>query len=187
MAEILEKIILGVDPGTRFMGYGVILVQRGNISVLQYGVINVSKYTTQELKLKKIYERIIGIIEEFTPDEMAIEAPFFGKNVQSMLKLGRAQGVVMAAALSRQIPIVEYSPKTVKQSVTGNGNASKEQVASMLDHLLKMKLEPTMFDATDALGIAVCHHFHGNNIMPTNKGTKKGWGAFVNENPERIK
>lgn len=187
MAATQEKIILGVDPGTRFMGYGVILVQNGQMSVLQYGVINVSKYATQELKLKKIYERIVGIIEEFTPDEMAIEAPFFGKNVQSMLKLGRAQGIVMAAALSRQIPIVEYAPKTVKQSVTGNGNASKEQVASMLDHLLKMKLEPEMFDATDALGIAVCHHFHGNSIMPTTKGTKKGWGAFVNENPERIK
>jgi crossover junction endodeoxyribonuclease RuvC len=182
-----EKIILGVDPGTRFMGYGVILIEKGNMKVLQYGVINVSKYTTQEVKLMKIYERIISVIEEFSPDEMAIEAPFFGKNVQSMLKLGRAQGVVMAAALSRQIPIVEYSPKTVKQSVTGNGNASKEQVAAMLDQLLKMKLDTKLFDATDALGIAVCHHFHGNSIMSTNKGTKKGWGAFVNENPDRLK
>ncbi|PWK26610.1 Holliday junction endonuclease RuvC [Arcicella aurantiaca] len=187
MAVIKEKIILGVDPGTRFMGYGVILTQGDSMKVLQYGVINVSKYTTQGMKLKKIYERIIGIIEEFLPDEMAIEAPFFGVNVQSMLKLGRAQGVVMAAALSRDIPIVEYSPKTVKQSVTGNGNASKEQVASMLDTLLKMKLDAKMFDATDALGIAVCHHFHGTSIMATMKGTKKGWGAFVNENPDRIK
>ncbi|MCU0468258.1 MAG: crossover junction endodeoxyribonuclease RuvC [Arcicella sp.] len=187
MVELKEKIILGVDPGTRFMGYGVILVQNGNMKVLQYGVINVSKYSTQEIKLKKIYERIVSIIEEFMPDEMAIEAPFFGVNVQSMLKLGRAQGVVMAAALSHEIPIVEYSPKTVKQSVTGNGNASKEQVAHMLDQLLKMKLDAKMFDATDALGIAVCHHFHGTSIMATNKGTKKGWGAFVNENPDRIK
>jgi crossover junction endodeoxyribonuclease RuvC len=182
-----EKIILGVDPGTRFMGYGVILTNGDSIKVLQYGVINVSKYTTQGMKLKKIYERIVGIIEEFMPDEMAIEAPFFGVNVQSMLKLGRAQGVVMAAALAHEIPIVEYSPKTIKQSVTGNGNASKEQVASMLDMLLKMKLDAKLFDATDALGIAVCHHFHGNNVMATMKGTKKGWGAFVNENPERIK
>ena len=187
MSEKKEKIILGVDPGTRFMGYGVILTQGDSMKVLQYGVINLSKYTTQGIKLKKMFDRIIGIIEEFLPDEMAIEAPFFGVNVQSMLKLGRAQGVVMAAALSREIPIVEYSPKTVKQSVTGNGNASKEQVAHMLDQLLKMKLDAKMFDATDALGIAVCHHFHGTSIMATMKGTKKGWGAFVNENPERIK
>ena len=187
MSEKKEKIILGVDPGTRFMGYGVILTQGDSMKVLQYGVINLSKYTTQGIKLKKMFDRIIGIIEEFLPDEMAIEAPFFGVNVQSMLKLGRAQGVVMAAALSREIPIVEYSPKTVKLSVTGNGNASKEQVAHMLDQLLKMKLDAKMFDATDALGIAVCHHFHGTSIMATMKGTKKGWGAFVNENPERIK
>ena len=187
MAELIEKIILGVDPGTRFMGYGVILAKGDKMQVLQYGVINVSKYTTQGIKLKKIYDRIISVIEEFMPDEMAIEAPFFGVNVQSMLKLGRAQGVVMAAALSREIPIVEYSPKTIKQSVTGNGNASKEQVAAMLDQLLKMKLDAKMFDATDALGIAVCHHFHGTSVMATMKGTKKGWGAFVNENPERIK
>jgi crossover junction endodeoxyribonuclease RuvC len=187
MSEKKEKIILGVDPGTRFMGYGVILTQGDSMKVLQYGVINLSKYTTQGIKLKKIFDRIIGIIEEFLPDEMAIEAPFFGVNVQSMLKLGRAQGVVMAAALSREIPIVEYSPKTVKQSVTGNGNASKEQVAHMLDQLLKMKLDAKLFDATDALGIAVCHHFHGTSVMATMKGTKKGWGAFVNENPERIK
>lgn len=187
MSEKKEKIILGVDPGTRFMGYGVILTQGDSMKVLQYGIINLSKYTTQGIKLKKMFDRIIGVIEEFLPDEMAIEAPFFGVNVQSMLKLGRAQGVVMAAALSREIPIVEYSPKTVKQSVTGNGNASKEQVAHMLDQLLKMKLDAKMFDATDALGIAVCHHFHGTSIMATMKGTKKGWGAFVNENPERIK
>ena len=181
-----EKIILGVDPGTRFMGYGVILVENGNMKLLQYGVINVSKYTTQELKLMKIFERISSVIDEFSPDEMAIEAPFFGKNVQSMLKLGRAQGVVMAAALSRQIPIVEYSPKAIKKAVTGNGNATKEQVALMLEQLLKQKLEAKMFDATDALGIAVCHFFQGNSIMATNKGTKKGWAAFVNENPKRV-
>jgi crossover junction endodeoxyribonuclease RuvC len=187
MNEIKEKIILGVDPGTRFMGYGVLLITKGKMQLLQHGVINVSKYSTQELKLKKIYERITAIIEEFEPDEMAIEAPFYGKNIQSMLKLGRAQGIVMGAALSRQIPIVEYSPKSVKQSVTGNGNASKEQVASMLEHLLKTKLDAATLDATDALGIAVCHHFHGTSIMSTTSGTKKGWGAFVNENPKRVK
>lgn len=186
-----EKIILGIDPGTRFMGYGVILVSENKLSVLQYGVINLSKYTSGEIKLKKIFERITQIINEFTPDEVALEAPFFGKNVQSMLKLGRAQGVAMAAALANEIPIVEYSPKTVKQSVTGNGNASKEQVASMLESILKMKIDTTLFDASDALGIAVCHHFHDNILVKAQtkqpKTAKKGWGAFLSENPERVK
>jgi crossover junction endodeoxyribonuclease RuvC len=188
---VKEKIILGIDPGTRFMGYGVILIKGTTISLLQYGVINLSKYTSGEIKLKKIFERITQIINEFTPDEVALEAPFFGKNVQSMLKLGRAQGVAMAAALANEIPIVEYSPKTVKQSVTGNGNASKEQVASMLESILKMKLDTTLYDATDAIGIALCHHFHDNILIKTvkkaTKTTKKGWGSFLSDNPERIK
>ncbi|PMD94887.1 crossover junction endodeoxyribonuclease RuvC [Siphonobacter sp. BAB-5405] len=190
-----EKIILGVDPGTRYMGYGLILVEKGNITLLQYGVINLTKYDNHELKLGKIFERITGIIDEFSPDEMALEAPFFGKNVQSMLKLGRAQGVAMAAALARQIPIVEYSPKTVKQSVTGNGNASKEQVSYMLESILKMKLEGERLDATDALGVAICHYYH-ENTLASNKGkkalgikqAKKGsWAAFLSENQDRIK
>jgi crossover junction endodeoxyribonuclease RuvC len=188
-----EKIILGIDPGTRIMGYGVILVNNGQLSTLQYGVINLSKYSSGEVKLMKIFERITQIIKEFNPDEVALEAPFYGKNVQSMLKLGRAQGVAMAAALALQIPIVEYSPKTVKQSVTGNGNASKEQVASMLESILKMKLDTSLYDATDALGIAVCHHFQQNVIVQASKKVQKvkkskaqSWEAFLNQNPEKI-
>ena len=168
------------------MGYGVILVKNGEISLLQYGVINLIKYTTHEIKLKKIFERVSSLLDEFCPDEVALEAPFFGKNVQSMLKLGRAQGVAMAAALSKEIPIIEYSPKSVKMSVTGNGNASKEQVAFMLESLLKQKLPAEFNDATDALAVAICHHFHENNIQSTKSGTKKGWGAFLAENSDRI-
>ncbi|MFN8356468.1 MAG: crossover junction endodeoxyribonuclease RuvC [Spirosomataceae bacterium] len=186
MAE-QEKIIVGVDPGTRYMGYGVIRVEGKKMELLQYGVINLTKYSTHELKLKKIFERITSILVEFMPDEMALEAPFYGKNVQSMLKLGRAQGVAMAAALAKEVPIVEYSPKSVKQSVTGNGNASKEQVAYMLERLLNAKLDSEHFDATDALAVAVCHQSHGKNLQASKTGTKKGWGAFVSENPERIK
>ncbi|MEY4610773.1 MAG: Crossover junction endodeoxyribonuclease [Bacteroidota bacterium] len=182
-----EKIILGIDPGTRFLGYGLIHIQRDKVTVLQYGVLNLTKYTTQGAKFLKIHERVLGIIEEFLPDEIAIESPFFGKNVQSMLKLGRVQGMVMSLAFSKSIPIAEYEPKKVKQSVTGNGNASKEQVAKMVEVIGGIQLDSKLFDATDALGIAICHHFHNNNITSTIKGTKKGWGAFVSENPNRIK
>jgi len=184
MAKVAtEKIILGVDPGTTVLGYGIILVQGSNMELLQYGVIHLSKYNNHALKLSKIFERIVQLITEFLPDEMAIEAPFFGKNVQSMLKLGRAQGVTMAAAISRGIPIVEYAPKKIKQSVTGNGNASKEQVARMLQHLLKFKETPEFLDATDALGVAVCHHYQ-NGCIKTN--ASKGWGAFLKNNPDRL-
>ncbi len=188
----LEKIILGIDPGTRIMGYGVIKVSQTagnakNLQLLRHGVIHLSKYKGHELKLKKIFERMLGIIDEFHPDEVALEAPFFGKNIQSMLKLGRAQGVAMAAALSRQIPISEYAPKKVKQSVTGNGNASKEQVAQMLPNLLvfpqsKILLDNQLLDATDALAVALCHYYQ--NGQPQQRG--KSWKAFVAENPERI-
>jgi crossover junction endodeoxyribonuclease RuvC len=191
---IKEKIILGIDPGTRIMGYGVILASPNSIKLLQYGVINLSKYSSGELKLKKIFERISQIINEFTPDEVALEAPFFGKNVQSMLKLGRAQGVAMAAALMHQIPIVEYSPKSVKQAVTGNGNASKEQVAAMLESTLKTKLDTTLYDATDAIGIAVCHHYQDNAVVkisqkkaPTRRKNAQSWEAFLHQNPEKVK
>lgn len=178
-----ERIILGLDPGTNVMGYGLIRVTGSKIDLIQYGVIHLKKYTGYEMKLKKIFERVLGIVDEFNPDEVALEAPFFGKNVQSMLKLGRAQGVAMAAALYREIPITEYAPKKVKQSVTGNGNASKEQVASMLIQLLKIKEAPKMLDATDALGVALCHHYQGGK--PQNK--TKSWQAFISENPDRIK
>jgi len=155
-----EKIILGIDPGTNVMGYALIVTEGKQYKLLQYGVIHLKKYGSHELKLKKIFERITGILEEFLPDTVALEAPFYGANVQSMLKLGRAQGVAMAAALAREIPITEYSPKKVKQSVTGNGNASKEQVAAMLQTLFKLEEIPKMLDATDALAVALCHHFH---------------------------
>jgi crossover junction endodeoxyribonuclease RuvC len=182
-----EKIILGIDPGTRFLGYGLLRINNDKVTVLQYGVLNLTKYTTQGAKFLKIHERVLGILEEFLPDEIAIESPFFGKNIQSMLKLGRVQGMVMSLAFSKSIPIAEYEPKKIKQSVTGNGNASKEQVAKMVEIIGNIKLDGKMHDATDALGIAICHHFHNKNISSTLKGTKKGWGAFVTENPERIK
>lgn len=185
MGKILkEKIILGLDPGTNVMGYGLILIKKPKIDLLQFGVIHLSKYEGHELKLKKIFERIISLIDEFHPDMVALEAPFFGKNVQSMLKLGRAQGVAMAAALSREIPIVEYAPKKVKQSVTGNGNASKEQVAKMLMMMFNIKELPKLLDATDALAVALCHHFQKGEA--TSKG-KSTWEAFAKENPSRMK
>jgi len=177
-----ETIILGMDPGTSVMGYGVILTSGNSIKLLQYGVIHLSKYSTHQLKLKKIFERIVSLIDDFGPDEVAIEAPFYGKNVQSMLKLGRAQGVAMSAALSREIPITEYAPKKVKQSVTGNGNASKEQVASMLQSLLKFTETPKFYDATDALAVALCHHFNKSTLLSSNKS----WKSFINDHPGRI-
>ncbi|NVJ86252.1 MAG: crossover junction endodeoxyribonuclease RuvC [Algoriphagus sp.] len=180
-----EKIILGIDPGTNVMGYGLIQTEGKQYKLLQYGVIHLKKYGSHELKLKKIFERITGILEEFMPDSVALEAPFYGANVQSMLKLGRAQGVAMAAALAREIPITEYSPKKVKQSVTGNGNASKEQVAAMLQTLFKLEELPKLLDATDALAVALCHHFHEGRVQT--RGRSAGWKAFIEENPNRIK
>lgn len=165
------------------MGYGLILVKGSQLSLLQFGVIHLSKYSGHELKLKKIFERIVSLIDDYHPDEVALEAPFFGKNIQSMLKLGRAQGVAMAAALSREIPINEYAPKKVKQSVTGNGNASKEQVSAMLQQLMRFKEQPKLLDATDALAVAVCHHFQGGKVQKSSKS----WGAFLSENPSRMK
>jgi crossover junction endodeoxyribonuclease RuvC len=186
-----EKIILGVDPGTRIAGYGLIKIVGQNIELLQYGVLKLDKYSNHELKLKKIFDRLTQLIDEYLPDEMAIEDPFYGKNAQSMLKLGRAQGVAMAAALARNIPIVEYSPKTIKLSVTGSGGASKEQVAYMVESILKVKMPAQYLDATDAVAIAICHHYHANALPRSSKTTsktKKGsWGAFLSENPERLK
>ncbi|HYG40783.1 MAG TPA: crossover junction endodeoxyribonuclease RuvC [Cytophagales bacterium] len=181
--ELKDRIILGVDPGTTVMGYGIISIVGKEMKLIQYGVIHLSKVSGHELKLKKIFERITQLINEYHPDEMALEAPFYGKNVQSMLKLGRAQGVAMAAALSKQIPIVEYAPKKVKQSVTGNGNASKEQVAAMLQTLFKFKDLPEMLDATDALGVAVCHYFSKGS----SKTKSQTWKSFLTENPGRVK
>lgn len=180
---VREKIILGLDPGTRVMGYGVLKVSGTKVSVLQFGVIKLEKLESHELRLKRIFDRVLATIDEFHPDEVALEAPFFGKNVQSMLKLGRAQGVSMAAALFRQIPIAEYAPRKVKQAVTGNGNSSKEQVAAMLLKLFNLKELPKLLDATDALAVALCHHFQrGNTEKKSNS-----WKSFLKENPDRIK
>jgi len=179
-----SRIILGVDPGTTVMGYGIIQIENKKMEVLQFGVLKLSKYTDQQLKLKKIFETISRLIVEFLPDEAAVEMPFFGQNVQSMLKLGRAQGVVMAAALNKNIPINEYLPLEVKKAVTGNGKASKEQVASMLKTLLHFSTEAEdLLDATDALAVAVCHYF---NRKPK-KGKANSWEAFVTENKSRVK
>jgi crossover junction endodeoxyribonuclease RuvC len=165
------------------MGYGVVEVQQSKLRLLQFGVLHLSKYHKHETRLKKIFEKVSGLIHEFNPSDVALEAPFYGKNIQSMLKLGRAQGVAMAAALSKETSIAEYAPKKVKQAVTGNGNASKEQVARMLQTILKFSESPKLLDATDALAVAVCHHFNAGS--PTRKA--KGWGAFIKDNPNRVR
>ena len=180
-----ERIILGIDPGTNVMGYGLIHCKGEKMSVVQFGVIHLSKYKNHEIKLKKIFDRVTGLIKEYLPDEVALEAPFFGKNVQSMLKLERAQGVAMAAALNRDTPIHEYAPKKVKQSVTGNGNASKEQVAHMIQMLLKFENAPKLLDATDALAVAICHHYTSKSVIG-GRG-KKSWKSFIADNPGRVK
>ena len=157
---ISDKIILGIDPGTTIMGFGLIKVKGKNMEFLQLNELQLKKYSDHYVKLKLIFERTLELIDNFNPDEIAIEAPFFGKNVQSMLKLGRAQGVAMAAGLSREIPITEYSPKKIKMAITGNGNASKEQVAKMLQSLLKINELPKNLDSTDGLAAAVCHFYN---------------------------
>ena len=181
-----ERIILGIDPGTQIMGYGLIKVQDKKMSIIRYGILNLKKYANHALKLKRISERMTELIENYMPDEVALEAPFFGKNIQSTLKLGRAQGVAMAAALVKGIPICEYAPRKIKQSVTGSGSASKEQVAAMLRQILHFKPEKDLkLDATDALSVAVCHYYQGTTH--SDKPKVSGWGAFVKENPNRIK
>lgn len=181
MSKIKEKIILGIDPGTTIMGYGVILVKDSLTTILQYGVIHLNKFDSHALRLLKIFQRVLTIIDEYHPDHVALEAPFYGKNVQAMLKLGRAQGVAMAAALYRNIPIHEYAPRKVKQSVTGNGNASKEQISKMMMNFFKMEKQPKWLDATDALAVALCHHHQKEHIEK-----KPSWESFVKNNPDRI-
>ncbi len=179
-----DKIILGIDPGTTVLGYGLIHIQGQKIQMLNFGVIHLNKLPTQNDKLKRIFERLDGIIAEFKPDEMALEAPFFGKNVQSMLKLGRAQGVAIAAAIKYNLPYEEYSPRRIKQSITGSGAASKEQVAAMLQTILKFDDMPKFLDATDGLAAALCHHY-SKGIGENNKSKNNSWGAFVKNNPDR--
>lgn len=187
MANIKEKIILGIDPGTTIMGYGLIMVKDNKPSLIAMGVIDLRKFANHYLKLQQINKSVLRIIESYLPDELAIEAPFFGKNVQSMLKLGRAQGVAMAAALSRDIPITEYAPLKIKMAITGNGQASKEQVADMLQRMLKIdpKDMPTFMDATDGLAAAYCHFLQSNR--PETTKAYGSWKDFITKNPSRVK
>ncbi len=180
-----EKIILGIDPGTTIMGFGLIKVVKKKMQFLQLNELQLSKYDDHYVRLKHIFERTVELIDSYHPDEIAIEAPFFGKNVQSMLKLGRAQGVAMAAGLSREVPITEYSPKKIKMAITGNGNASKEQVAKMLQSLLQLKELPKNLDSTDGLAAAVCHFYNQGKIETGKNYT--GWAAFVKQNENRVK
>ncbi len=182
------KTILGIDPGTTDMGYGVLICKQKKLFVETMGVIELHKFINHYQKLKKIYERVNALVTEYQPDELAIEAPFFGKNVQSMLKLGRAQGVAMAAALMLDVPIFEYSPRRIKQAITGNGSASKEQVAAFLQSLLKLKSMPAKLDASDGLAAAVCHHFQENKPggAKQSKRQANSWEDFIKKNPGRI-
>lgn len=181
-----ERIIMGIDPGTNVMGYGVLGINGKQVSVVIMGVIQLSKFESHYKRLARIFERVTGLVEQYLPDEVAIEAPFFGKNVQSMLKLGRAQGVAMAAVLERDIPITEYAPLSIKQSVTGNGQASKEQVANMLRYILKIPQEsmPRLLDATDALAAALTHYYE--SAKPKLDKGAKSWAEFLKQNPDRI-
>ncbi len=182
-----ERIIIGIDPGTNVMGYGVLGVNSKTTAMVAMGVIKLSKFESHYLRLRRIHERVLGLIEQYLPDEMAIEAPFFGKNVQSMLKLGRAQGVAMAAALIRDIPITEYEPRKIKQAITGNGAASKEQVQEMLRRILAIPREQLLpeLDATDALAAALCHFYETSR--PSLPKGPSSWKEFIARNPGRIK
>lgn len=181
----VEKIILGIDPGTTIMGFGLIKVVNKKMEFIQMNELQLKKYDDHYLKLKHIFERTTELIDTYNPDEIAIEAPFYGKNVQSMLKLGRAQGVAMAAGLSREIPITEYFPKKIKMAITGNGNATKEQVALMLKSLLNLKTLPKNLDATDGLAAAVCHFYNSGKVVGGKNYT--GWASFVKQNPNKLR
>jgi crossover junction endodeoxyribonuclease RuvC len=181
-----DKIILGIDPGTNVMGYGLIAIDGRELSLLGAGIIRLEKESDHGMKLSKIFKECQKLIERYHPDEMAIEAPFYGKNVQSMLKLGRAQGVSIAAAIAYEIPVFEYSPKSIKQAITGNGNASKEQVAAMLKDQLNFEETPKYLDATDGLAAAVCHYYKESSGLNSGKSGNKGWDDFIRKNPGRV-
>lgn len=183
--DVKERIILGIDPGTKVMGYGLIKEEGKRLSLISLGIVKLGHLDNHALKLKQIFEKTSALITQYMPDCMALEDPFYGKNIQVILKLGRAQGVAMAAALSKDIEIAEYSPRKIKQAVTGNGNASKEQVASMLKSLLKFDESPQFLDATDGLAVAVCHAFQGSNT--TQKKNYSGWESFIKDNTHRLK
>jgi crossover junction endodeoxyribonuclease RuvC len=181
-----DKIILGIDPGTNIAGYGIIGITKSTMSLISMGVFDLRKEPSHAMKLQSIFEQCTKLMDLYLPDEVALEAPFMGKNPQSMLKLGRAQGVSMAAALNRKIPVFEYAPKRVKQSVTGKGTASKEQVAAMVMALLKIEKNHSKLDASDAVAVAICHHF---TYKPGASATKNygSWESFVSKNPKKIK
>ena len=184
------KIILGIDPGTMVMGHGIISISGGRMRLVEMNVLKLNSRHDNYRRLQHIHDQITHLVKIYKPDELAIEAPFFGKNVQSMLKLGRAQGVAIAAAMSAGLQVTEYSPRKIKQSITGNGNAGKEQVWKMLCHILSLTERPQHWDATDALAVAICHHFQGNipeATTPKKTSRKKGsWRNFVDSNPGRI-
>ncbi|MDE7467166.1 MAG: crossover junction endodeoxyribonuclease RuvC [Muribaculaceae bacterium] len=181
-----QRVILGIDPGTNVMGYGVLGVNGKKLTVVTMGVIHLNKFDSHYLRLRRIHERVTDLCSQYLPDELAIEAPFFGKNVQSMLKLGRAQGVAMAAALMRDIPITEYEPRKIKQAITGNGAASKEQVREMLRRMLSIPQENLLpeLDSTDALAAAVCHFYESAKPVVA-KATS--WKDFIAKNPDKVK
>lgn len=185
-AKSYRRIIMGIDPGTNVMGYGLLGVNGKQPELIVMGVVKLSKFDSHYLRLGRIYQRVLGLIEQYLPDELAIEAPFFGKNVQSMLKLGRAQGVAIAAAISRDIPIAEYAPLSIKQAVTGSGSASKERVANMLKHILNIPDEkmPHLLDATDALGAALTHFYETGKPAIARDGDS--WEDFLRKHPERV-
>jgi crossover junction endodeoxyribonuclease RuvC len=180
-----ERIILGIDPGTNIMGYGILKILDSRPLLVCLGIIELNKFTDHYIKLKKLYERTTQLIDQYHPDELAIEAPFYGRNVQSMLLLGRAQGVAISAALNRSIPIFEYAPRKIKLSITGYGNASKEQVASLLQSIFKIDKIPENLDATDGLAVALCHFYQKNFSDGSN--SYKSWNEFIRKNPGRIK
>lgn len=184
-----ERIILGIDPGTAVMGYGLVKESGPKIELVSLGIVKMDNLDDHMLKLQRIFEKTVALIDNYHPDCLAIEAPFYGKNIQVMLKLGRAQGVAMAAALSRNVEITEYAPRKIKQSITGNGNATKEQVAAMLQNLLSFKETPEFLDATDGLAVAVCHSFQKITTGKGSSGRKKsysGWETFVKDNTGRV-
>lgn len=179
-----ERVILGIDPGTNVMGYGVIKTKGTLVKILHLDVKHFSKLKDHHTKLKHLFDSMLALIEEYLPDEVAVEAPFFGKNVQSMLKLGRAQGVIMAAAMYRDIPVMEYSPRKVKQSITGTGAASKEQVAAMMEKTFNQRLTSQFLDATDGLAVALCHHYQSQNSVAEAKSNK--WNDYIKNNPGKV-
>lgn len=181
------EIILGIDPGTQLMGFALLRINNGQPQVLLMDVLKLTKEKDIYARLDLIHSKVCELIRLYEPSTFAIEAPFFGKNVQSMLKLGRAQGVAIAAAMQAKMAVTEYSPKKVKQSITGNGNADKDQVWRMLQMVLNIEEKPQYFDATDALAVALCHHYQTRTVLGKTAKPMKGWEDFIAKNPSRVK